>query len=368
MRDQKSYFPALTGLRFLAAFLVLVFHYERANPIYPELIQAVLSEMYIGVSLFFVLSGFLIAHRYFIRDSDTPSPVIRIYLLNRFARIFPLLFVLSAITFLVRILFNERNFDSEWTIFLLNITLLKGFSKDFFLGGITQSWSLSVEELFYLLAPIIFLFIRKNLFWLVGLPIIFLGTGLLVVRFFSIFPFHGFFEDTSFMLMYTFFGRSIEFFTGISMAILLKQNVTPKLPFPFTWIGLTLTCLTVSMLIFSKGDLEFGFQHSTGLVLHNLVLPVIGFGPLIWGLITEKTWLSNLLSNGFMQLLGRSSYALYLLHLGVFQGLLSRISTNFLFIFPAIVLLSVAFYYWVEEPLNKVTKMLFSSLTPKKDI
>ena len=63
--NSKIRFSALTGVRFLAVCLVFIYHnrkYWRAN-LHPELIRLI-NEFHVGVSLFFVLSGFLIAYTY----------------------------------------------------------------------------------------------------------------------------------------------------------------------------------------------------------------------------------------------------------------------------------------------------------------
>ncbi|HPI10518.1 MAG TPA: acyltransferase [Catalimonadaceae bacterium] len=353
--EQPRFFPALTGLRFVAAVLVLLFHYERSNPLYPEFLQKCVAEFYIGVSLFFVLSGFLITHRYY--DSGPGSKFsFGIYLKNRFARIYPLFFILATLTFLIRFFYSSAFPEEEPRIYLLSVSLLRGFSEVYYLQGMSQSWSLSVEELFYLLAPVIFFLVRKNRFWWIGLPFLIIAFGLCIVRFFTWFPFHGFFENTSFMLRYTFFGRSLEFFIGMALAIQFRKSggaFSKKRGFRFTFSGIGGIVACVGLLAWLKGDLEFGLLNPQGLWIHNFLLPAIGFAPLIWGLITEENVLVRWLSSNAGQVLGKSSYALYLLHLGVFYSLLSRISDNTLFLFPAMVILSVFVWRFIEEPMHR---------------
>lgn len=350
--EQPRFFPSLTGLRFVAATLVLLFHYERTNPLYPELLQKCIGEFYIGVSLFFVLSGFLITHRYFDPKNTSADFSFYKYIQNRFARIYPLFFILATITFIVRYFYSSSSPDDEPTIYLLSISLLRGFSEVFYLQGISQSWSLSVEELFYVLAPVSFFLVRKSRYSMFVLPLLAVGCGLCIVRFFSWFPFHGFFENSSFMLRYTFFGRSYEFFLGMALALLYSKFGRPGKGIWFTISGITGISVSVVLMMQLKGNLEFGFLHPAGLWIHNLLLPTIGFAPLIWGLITEKNILVRVLSSKPGQILGKSSYALYLLHLGIFYSLFSRISENTLFLFPAMVILSVFVWRYVEQPLH----------------
>jgi peptidoglycan/LPS O-acetylase OafA/YrhL len=350
--EQPRIFPALTGLRFVAAALVLIFHYERSNTLYPEFLQKCIAEFYIGVSLFFVLSGFLITHRYFFSGKGSKAFSFRRYLQNRFARIYPLFFILATLTFLIRYFYSSSFPEHEPSIYLLSISLLRGFSEVYYLQGMSQSWSLSVEELFYVLAPVSFFLVRKNRYWWFALPFLALAAGLCLVRLFTWFPFHGFFENTSFMLRYTFFGRSFEFFIGMALAILARKYGRSRKGIWFTVFGFTGISVFVVLMALLKGDLEFGFLHFSGLWIHHLVLPTIGFAPLIWGLITEENAVVRVFSTKAAQILGKSSYALYLLHLGVFYSLFSRISENTIFLFPSMVILSVFVWRYVEEPLH----------------
>ena len=90
-------FPALTGVRAVAAFMVYMHHF---NPFKTEIvgknIHYFFDGFHIGVTLFFVLSGFLIAHRYF----DDVDFEFKSYLQKRIARIYPMYFILTSATFI----------------------------------------------------------------------------------------------------------------------------------------------------------------------------------------------------------------------------------------------------------------------------
>src|SRR5690606_2917117 len=62
--QHSAYFPALTGVRAVAAFLVFIHHMRPPDGVLPHFLQLYLTAGHIGVSIFFVLSGFLIAYRY----------------------------------------------------------------------------------------------------------------------------------------------------------------------------------------------------------------------------------------------------------------------------------------------------------------
>ena len=126
---KPPYFPALTGLRAVAAGLVLLHYF---NPLAPGRfgwqLHSLVAEMHIGVTVFFVLSGFLIGYRYLGR-----SGALRTYFVNRFARIYPLYFLLTTLTF--ALLHYGRHQPFAVGQYLLNITLLRGlFEQDVYSG------------------------------------------------------------------------------------------------------------------------------------------------------------------------------------------------------------------------------------------
>ena len=89
-----------------------------------------------------------------------------------------------------------------------------------------------------------------------------------------------------------------------------------------------------------------------GMVLNNVGLPLLGIGPLLWGLVREDTGLRRLLGSAPLVLLGRSSYAFYLIHMGVLQQLLRGHLPS-----PVVAVLlyglAIGLYWLVEEPLNR---------------
>ncbi|MFX7824854.1 hypothetical protein ABTK20_20895, partial [Acinetobacter baumannii] len=88
----------------------------------------------------------------------------------------------------------------------------RGFFDDLKFTGVSQGWSLTVEECFYFLAPFFFMHIKKRKLAFLYLPLILLSAGSLLVLIFSNVHFFGFFGNFKFMFLYTFLGRCIEFF------------------------------------------------------------------------------------------------------------------------------------------------------------
>ncbi len=98
MTDDPTKSPelrALSGLRFVAAFHVLVFHtlftFSRASVLLPlGPLRSLLGSGYVGVNLFFVLSGFVLAYAYVSPDDGTMTTTAGRFWRARFARIYPL--------------------------------------------------------------------------------------------------------------------------------------------------------------------------------------------------------------------------------------------------------------------------------------
>ena len=122
----KEYLPALTGLRAVAAWLVFIHHF---NPFASEtgFFFGLAQQGYTGVSLFFVLSGFLLPYHYYDAPLTTRAGLSD-YFRRRFVRIIPLLFLVVSGTFLLRYFTGKLPYESPAVEYLLNVSLLKGFS------------------------------------------------------------------------------------------------------------------------------------------------------------------------------------------------------------------------------------------------
>ena len=163
-------FNPLTGIRAVAAIMVFLYHNRKywRNHLSGWLMQN-LNEFHVGVPLFFVLSGFLIAYTY----QDKPLGSKRSYLqyvLIRLFRIFPVYILLISVSY-IDFGFPETN------KIIFNYTLLKGFSDVYNLDALPQSWTLTVELCFYFLAPFIYWQTKKSI------PLtIFYSLGLITER------------------------------------------------------------------------------------------------------------------------------------------------------------------------------------------
>jgi peptidoglycan/LPS O-acetylase OafA/YrhL len=368
----KGYYAPLTGVRAIAAYLVFFHHF---NPVIntKSFSHHFFEQGYIGVTVFYVLSGLLICHRYYNKIEMTREWAAS-YWRNRIARIYPVYFILTVITLLFMEFAPELHVGidpNQWHTYtliqkgivsFLNISMLKGFSESFKFTGIGQGWSLTVEMTFYLAAPILFLALHRSKVWFAAAVAAIIAIGLLLTYIFSEHYFYGFFGSFDFLFNYTFFGRCIEFLMGIGLGLVIKRlPVTAHTPVKpvFTTIGLLWIVGVMAILAFY--DIEF--RTPLGIVINNLIIPV-GVGALLFGLMREQGVVNTLLSTTIFDKLGKASYAFYLIHMGVASAILTRIfHLPLLAQFVVLNLLAMAVYRFVEKPMHKLVRAKKASPT-----
>jgi peptidoglycan/LPS O-acetylase OafA/YrhL len=218
-----------------------------------------IDELHVGVTLFFVLSGFLIYYRY----GGQPKEQFKFgkYLKFRFARIYPVYFLILALTF------TFEEYPSPH-LYWLNLTLLKGWSDAYKFTGIAQSWSLTVEETFYFLAPVIFFVLdRKKM----GMAWIFAGAAICVLVMSETHQhFANWFGDWNFIFLYSFPGRICEFLLGILGAkyLLKSRESSPSCSFPFKTglFSFAILASIASLALLKTEGLKFGVQDPWGIL------------------------------------------------------------------------------------------------------
>ena len=196
MSRQIIYFPGLNGLRFLSALAVIITHVELMQDklglenSWSNLLIRNLGV--IGVSFFFVLSGFLITYLMIEERDRFKSFSVKSFYLRRIFRIWPLYFLILILGFFILPNFTyvpffsenlEINFLSNLIIYLF---IFPNIALSIFpaVPLIGQSWSIGVEEQFYLIWPIIFKFFKNfNLILLIKLLFLFVFMKFVVLLF-----------------------------------------------------------------------------------------------------------------------------------------------------------------------------------------
>lgn len=147
----------LDVLRGVAALSVVLFHYSR--DFLPYYFKPPLNFGYMGVHLFFIISGFVI----FMTLEKTTSP--KQFIISRFSRLFPGYWFNVLLTFLVIILLGKAADQRTLSDFFINLTMLQHWFLVQPIDGVY--WTLTVELSFYFLMLILFIFkqLDKIYFW-----------------------------------------------------------------------------------------------------------------------------------------------------------------------------------------------------------
>ncbi|MCO5950028.1 acyltransferase family protein [Mucilaginibacter flavidus] len=373
----------MTGVRALAAYLVFISHFaEVFDGGFPHIIQRFFGEFHIGVSIFFVLSGFLITFRYY-NSFHLTGAWFRQYLKNRVARIYPMYFLLTIAAFAYFFITGDakvtKGLPNPVGLMFMNITFVRGFFYQYWDTGIAQGWSLTVEECFYFSAPIIFLIAKKYGKFYIQ-PVIITLFAIVMFLIFRNINWHGFFGEFSFVMVFTFFGRCFEFFVGVQLArYVLKNGFKRTNKISFTYVGFIMifVCVFVMALQTPIAPWLFGLETPIGIITNNYVLCImVAF--FFYGILTEETSFKKLLATPFVELLGKSSYIFYLIHLGwmytLIMGSFNQLNdyiftlydkwqkdwispfqydwVNLLLVFIVLNAVSICLFKLIEEPLN----------------
>jgi peptidoglycan/LPS O-acetylase OafA/YrhL len=351
----QNYFPALTGIRAVASIMVYLCHFNPfTGPVFGKYLPAFINECHVGVTMFFVLSGFLIFYRYGDSFSRKDMPLWD-YFVNRFARIYPMYFILTVWTFLPFVC----HCIFRTPVFLLNISFLRGFFDEYRGTGDPSGWSLTVEEMFYTLIPLM-IYISGRVPYLLQ-ALLFLSFGVCLTAIFSHISFHGFFSSWHLLFEYTFFGRCVEFYTGIMLALYVRKTAaahsTPAKPFRtiagIVWIALAIGGLAVNKHLYFHN--QPGLHLLIETLINNFLLPP-GIAFLYYGLIRERSLLRRLLSSALFTALGRSSYVFYLIHVPFFAYLYFKFGERPIPVFLLMELIAWLMYISMEKPLNNLIR------------
>lgn len=357
--NKTFHYTQLDGLRAIAVILVLVSHWINI----PSLQKVHLGIM--GVNLFFVLSGFLISEKLLIEKKQIAENIKSIksvlsnFYMRRFLRIFPIYYLTIFVLFAI-----NWSPTRKYIVYLLTYTtnFISSFSIDVEpLVTFVHTWSLSVEEQYYIIIPILILTIKHTK----KLAFIFILTGVISRVLFYIFLHEPIFE------------KAIVFFTtscfdafGLGLLLAYLKNSDAKLLQnnlkKFTSAFIILLLLYSIMLIVL-------FYNSTSfiMVMDRFVFSLIATFMIGFACFDlYPMFIQNFLSNKIMTYIGKISYGIYLYHyfLSKFFGLFfdkfhvkniftdMNVFLRFIIYFIITILIASASWYLIESPLNKLKK------------
>jgi peptidoglycan/LPS O-acetylase OafA/YrhL len=334
-RSARPPLPALTGLRFVAALLVAFFHFQFLIPglgASHSPAANIVHSGYIGVSLFFVLSGFILAYTYLDVVKGMKGTVNEFWQ-ARFARVYPV--YLTALIFSAP-LFIDVAFFHQVGVTHLRDTIKAAVLTPLLLQGWTPkkawmwdgpAWSLSAEAFFYLLFPLIGVAIarlsRAKVFTagaiafalaLVG-PVLYAFTsrgGIARVTPTTYGPWIAFLKFSPLVHL-------PEFIVGVATGVMFLQRRDSGAGGQREgWIAFLASAGIFALLAVS--------DRIPYLLLNGGLLAPL-FALLIYSLASGQGIIAATLSTRAAQLLGGASYALYLIHLPL-SNYLTRLWTT----------------------------------------
>ena len=345
---KTNYRPDIDGLRAVAVVSVLLFHAD----------IGFFSGGYVGVDVFFVISGYLITK--IIRD-DVLAGTFSYgdFYIRRARRLFPALFVTIAITFLVGayllIPYHLERLGAAtvsslfWFSNVLFWTESGYFDADALYKPLLHTWSLSVEEQFYLFWPALVVFLAKlrgskNLF-----------GGILLVSMFSLLATEWMRTQDSYSAFFLTPFRVYEFGIG-ALTLWLVERVKLRNPLMEGLCAVGLLLIALSVVFFDKRAAVPGFA---GLV------PCVGSALVLYAGQARITGL--LMSNRLAVYIGRISYSLYLVHWPVVVFYRYREESfgalDQLLVVSVSLVLAILLHHGVENPLRRARQ---AAGVPKK--
>ena len=345
-----KYRDDIDGLRSIAVLTVVAFHLK---------INKLAPGGFIGVDVFFVISGYLISGFIF-KDVNNKNFSIKEFYVRRARRIFPALFVVY-IACLIGSLATDFPSDSEKVGRTMMASLL--FSSNVYFYGLSgyfsgslennpllHTWSLSVEEQFYVLFPLL-IFVIRRLQHRTQLTIISVFT----VASFGSSVFSVFNEAAA--AFYLLHNRAWELFIGAGLAVA---------SFPLAGKRWHLEFLAATGLLLIVGS-NFLLSPASLFPGPSALAACLGTALLIYSGETNRTVLSRILSAAPLRFIGLISYSLYLWHwpiivfVGRFHYLRGVVDKS------AILAASILVAYWswrfIEKPFREKPFKLSSSAT-----
>lgn len=350
MKLKFSYRSDIDGLRAIAVLLVILYH---AN-------FSFITGGYIGVDIFFVLSGFLITLT-IDKEMNTDSFSFKQFYLRRIRRIIPVLvFVMLVVTIPSSIFLFSNNLESYSRTLIHTLLCTNNFylwinNGDYFaensdLIPFLHTWSLSVEEQFYFLWPLLLLFLHKkmNIQRRLDFILLFLILGIILSVYLT--------NTNPAMAYFLLPARIFELTIGACLAmyweklpVYSKQNNTL-----ISLFGLSLILIPAFLL--NKSSVFPGL---------NALWPCLGASLIIFtGKNCENQGIVNqLLQNKILIFLGLISYSLYLWHwpIFVFIKYLGFNLEGIIRIYALILILILSYFSWrfVEQPFRIKYKFNF---------
>ena len=355
MGKKRRYITGLDGIRAIAVIMVLAYHLK----------LALFKSGFLGVTVFFVLSGYLITGILISEVEEEGTIDLKNFWLRRIRRLVPAVMSMAVVIIFVsavvnRIIFTKGckdflasvlGFNNWWQIF----NKVSYFEAAGVTSPFTHCWSLAIETQCYLIYPLILLGIYKLaksrgegrakrglLFAGVTLLLALISVILMIVLFDP--------QQDASRVYYGTDTRAFSLLFGALLAILWEYRMVPRrLSASVNMVlGSVSFAVLLVMTIAINGSSNFWYRGGqfVGTILTVLV---------IYTVLGRKTWLSRFLSNPVLKWIGDRSYSIYLWHYPIILLISKGIKASWWITLIEIVLsvvLAELSYRFIETPIR----------------
>lgn len=355
MGKKRRYITELDGIRAIAVIMVLAYHLK----------LALFKSGFLGVTVFFVLSGYLITGILISEVEEEGTIDLKNFWLRRIRRLVPAVMSMAVVIIFVsavvnRIIFTKGckdflasvlGFNNWWQIF----NKISYFEAAGVPSPFTHCWSLAIETQFYLIYPLILLGIYKLvksrgegranrglLFAGVTLLLALISVILMIVLFDP--------QQDASRVYYGTDTRAFSLLFGALLAILWEYRMVPRrLSVSVNMVlGSVSFAVLLVMTIAINGSSNFWYR---GGQFFGTILTVL----MVYAVSGRKTWLSRFLSNPVLKWMGDHSYSIYLWHYPIILLISKGIKASWWITLIEIVLsvvLSELSYRFIETPIR----------------
>lgn len=355
MGKKRRYITGLDGIRAIAVIMVLAYHLK----------LALFKSGFLGVTVFFVLSGYLITGILISEVEEEGTIDLKNFWLRRIRRLVPAVMSMAVVIIFVsavvnRIIFTKGckdflasvlGFNNWWQIF----NKVSYFEAAGVTSPFTHCWSLAIETQFYLIYPLILLGIYKLvksrgegrakrglLFAGVTLMLALISVILMIVLFDP--------QQDASRVYYGTDTRAFSLLFGALLAILWEYRMVPRrLSASVNMVlGSVSFAVLLVMTIAINGSSNFWYR---GGQFFGTILTVL----MVYSVSGRKTWLSRFLSNPVLKWIGDRSYSIYLWHYPIILLISKGIKASWWITLIEIVLsvvLAELSYRFIETPIR----------------
>ena len=332
--------PSLDGFRAISIILILFCH-SRLSTGFPQSLSDLARQGEVGVTVFFVISGFLITHLLLKEESEDGRINIRLFYVRRALRIIPVYLLYVAFILLWRN-FETIGLTRNNLIHVLTFTVNFDTKNSWFLG---HFWSLSVEEQFYLFWPAMLLLFRKHLKMILVVLIAYSCIARVIA-----YRFPGY----DLITLTPFFSYSGAIFIGAFGGILFfeKPGMFKHKIFSSMLAQLSALCLFLLFVFFT----EHGILAPLSLPLGNTVISLSVLFLIAAYIYPSNRIVYKILNHKAAVHIGVLSYSIYIWQQFFFIGEVKAIWRAFPYNILVIYGVSLASYYLFEKPFLKMKR------------